>query len=296
MKLPLKTKVLDVFRTPLTIPALERRWRRLTIDQPYEGLRAKLTPNCHAYREGSYREVERHGLRWEVDVSELMGWYLYFGFVDPSHDEFIKLCQPGQTVLDVGGNIGMTALRAAKKVGATGQVFAFEPDQHNCARFRRHMALNAGFNVELIEAGLGEKPGWVTIQTVDVHNRGMNQISRATPSDPAKRVELTTVDEFVRARGLTAVDVIKVDVEGFEHAAILGARNTLHTYRPSLYVEFDDGLLSQQGTSSAELLRLLDELDYRMTVAGTDTALNPEAPPKHAHFDVLCRPYQAARS
>jgi len=220
----------------------------------------------------------------------MVGWYLYFGFVDPSHDSFAAECRRGDVVLDVGANIGVTALRAAQAVGPSGRVFAFEPDPTNCQGCRRHVAGNGVTNVEVIEAALGEKAGSAVIAVRDPHNRGMNRLERdPLPTGAGAPTSVTTIDDFVAAKGMERLDVIKVDVEGYEFAVLRGGRAALERFRPTLFLEIDDGLLAAQGESASKVLSFLKDLGYEVSRAESEEVLSERAPLENIHFDIVCR-------
>jgi FkbM family methyltransferase len=287
----LKTRILDLLRAPLRVGPAERAWVTATAGRPYVGLRAKLTPNHYSFQAPSLRTIRRYGFRLDVDISDLVGWYVYFGFRDPSHDLFVAECRPGDVVLDVGANIGITALRASAAVGPAGRVYAFEPDAINLSQLSRHISINGVTNVEIVELGLSDTPGSAHLGVVNAGNRGMNRIERA-PAESANGavVRLTTMDEFVTGRSLERVNVIKADVEGFEGAVLRGAARTLSRFRPTLFLEFDDQMLEYQGDTASGLLALLDDHGYQVYRADTGQLLPAGHVPRNVHVDLVCRP------
>ena len=88
------------------------------------------------------------------------------------------------------------------------------------------------------------------------------------------------LDDAVLAEGLSRVDLLKVDVEGAELALLRGAKEVLRRHRPLLLLEVNEGSLSRQGSSSAEVLALLDEAGYTVQVfaASGDVVPLGEAP------------------
>jgi len=89
----------------------------------------------------------------------------------------------------------------------------------------------------------------------------------------AVRVAATTIDELARAQGLTALDVIKLDLEGAELRALSGARNTLLRWRPLLVFEAAEAALARQGGSLQGVLSLLAECGYRVFCIDPATGL-----------------------
>jgi FkbM family methyltransferase len=281
----IRRAVLRTLRSVFLLRPLEAILLSRTVGRPYAGLASKLVPGCELYRRGRPRSVTRYGLRFVLDRSELMQWYLYWGFVDPSHDALLALCSPGDTVVDVGGNIGITALRAATIVGPSGRVIAFEPDPENLAGFRRQLAGNDLPNVEVVGCGLAERSGTLRLTVADEHNRGMNRIDPT--ASVGVDVPVTTLDAALAERGVTDVAVIKIDVEGYEHHVLQGAPATL-AQRPVLFVEISDDLLRAQGSSGPDLVREIEAAGYALHRADTGARLTADTA-AGVHVDAVCR-------
>lgn len=141
-----------------------------------------------------------------------------------SIQEYLK---PDQTFVDIGANKGDFSLLAAKMVGSKGAVLAFEPEPDNCGWIRKSIALNNYENIEVFEAALGgsneevelfigEKSGWHSLvkSQGDTDNRSIN-------------VTKHTLDSILENSNISAVDMIKIDVEGAEMEVLHGAEQTL---------------------------------------------------------------------
>ncbi|MGI9038525.1 MAG: FkbM family methyltransferase [Gemmatimonadota bacterium] len=140
----------------------------------------------------------------------------------------------GDTVLDLGGNLGTSAILFSDIVGRTGQVYSLEPVFHRV--LRRNMRANDIGNVEVIPSAVGSKTGVAEFTVTDFGLDSRRTSPSFGDSSGSLSVPMTTIDEFVDARHLTHVDFIKLDVEGSEEDALLGARRTLERYRPKLTV------------------------------------------------------------
>lgn len=283
----IKTAVLDILRAPLMSPSLGSVLCRLTEGQPYGGLLAKLTPNRHRYPRPSLRTVTRYGYRFTVDLSDFNGWALYFGFENKSHDQLLEECYLGNVILDVGANIGVTAIRMSAAVGSGGKIYAFEPDPANFSRCAHHVTTNSMTNIEIFQLGLGEISGELVLGFGKPDHCGTKRI---VPSGSnGQRIHVTTIDEFVSEKAISRLDLIKIDVEGFEYSVLRGASDTLSKYRPTLFLELDDSLLGDQGASPAQLLSLLDDLGYLVFHSESKQSIE-KTPMKNVHIDVVCRP------
>jgi FkbM family methyltransferase len=146
-------------------------------------------------------------------------------------------------VLDVGANLGLYTCLAAKRVGPTGQVHAFEPVAGIFQRLRRNLELNRLPGVVSNRCCLAASAGVRTI-TVCGGDRGAWSSLAAPGLDvrlSTEEVEATTLDGYVAAKGLTKVDLLKLDVEGAELEVLQGGAGLLsRDPRPLVLCEIED--------------------------------------------------------
>jgi FkbM family methyltransferase len=167
----------------------------------------------------------------------------------------------GDCVADVGAFIGLYAVALAVRVGETGSVLAFEPDIDNYAVLAEHCRLNGVLDrVELIGAAVGDSDDWVSFEG------GNGSESRVSGSGShACVVQSVRLDSIFAERRL---DILKVDVEGFEGAVLRGANGLLDDVdrRPRvIFIEMHPYAWSASGTSGAELLAFLRQRGYRVS-------------------------------
>lgn len=182
----------------------------------------------------------------------------------PDHAEIMLLANllgrlgTGLTFADVGANFGSYSLALARAVGAGGKVHAFEPQRIIYNMLVGSVALNGLENVWCHNVAIGEREGQIEIPQFDYHRElnfggiefGSEQrepLSQPRGHDPSRveLVRMTTIDSFAVPR----LDLMKIDVEGMEMAAIAGAGVTIRRCRPVLYVEWikaDAPALQQQ--------------------------------------------------
>jgi FkbM family methyltransferase len=142
---------------------------------------------------------------------------------------FTRLVVPGDVVYDVGAHVGFYTLLAAQCVGPRGQVVAFEPELRNLGYLRRHLELNRVTNVEVVEAAVAAASGWGNFRP------GLSPSMGRLASAGATRVPTVALDVLVD-EGLPAPGVVKMDIEGGEAEALLGARRVLTAHHPRLLV------------------------------------------------------------
>lgn len=165
----------------------------------------------------------------------------------------------GATILDVGANIGLTAVVAATV--SKGRVFAFEPGPTIYACLLETLKANPGLDVIPVNLGLGAVAGQLSFFD-DVNNpSGSHMITRHTCSRASDhRISVTTIDQFVSDRGLEALDLVKIDVEGFEIDVLRGGFETIATLKPAVFLEFNAyAMIAFRNVNPREMLSLLSQ-------------------------------------
>ena len=132
---------------------------------------------------------------------------------------------PGDTVVDVGANLGAFSVMAARVVGPTGRVVAFEPSPDAFDRLSENLALNALANVEAVPEAVGGEAGEAQLY---VHGKSAYTSffdgvdGRQTSHERTVSVTVRTLEQALDARGIGHVDLLKLDCEGAEYG-ILGS-------------------------------------------------------------------------
>ena len=213
----------------------------------------KVLPHDTAYRIGDFDG----DLLLDVNVRECVGVNLWHAPEQYEREERRRFCseiRPGTTVLDVGANIGIFTLLAAKR-GA--RVFAIEADPYNARILRRHVELN-GFSgqVTVIEMAAVETPGMVQLYRNESNRGGNSLYGEGVPIGVAGK----TVDSL----DLPPIDVCKIDIEGAEIPALRGMTETLRrSPNMKMLVECSDAFGKDRAT---ELLRLVKQAFSRISI------------------------------
>jgi FkbM family methyltransferase len=131
----------------------------------------------------------------------------------------------GDTVLDIGANVGYYTLQFANRVGPGGRVFAFEPDPANFALLRSNVERNGYRNVALSPLAAADRcgPGKLFISAT---NRGDHRAYDSHDGRPSVTIRTTTLDHFFRGYG-GPINLIKMDIQGAECSALEGMRGLL---------------------------------------------------------------------
>ena len=206
-----------------------------------------------------------------------------------------KLLKPGMIVIDGGANIGEISLVAAKRVGPSGRVFAFEPIGRFADQLQSNVALNALTNLRLLREGLSDEAGEAGIYLPagrfgdGTRHDGLGTLFRTDlRSSLEAHIPLTTLDRFVEGEGLGKVDLIKLDVDGSELNALKGGMSVLRAHKPALIVEVAELTCRAAGYEAKDIVALLRDLDYSIYVIGRRGSLAPLERIGLAEFQNLC--------
>lgn len=171
-----------------------------------------------------------------------------------------RTLRPGEHFVDCGANIGYFTLLAARLVGPTGRVDAFEPDPLNRARLEEHLRLNGSpAHVHVHAVALADHDGWATLYHPTETARNHGEASLFAPADAKAdsfSVPLARLDQVVP----TPPKLIKMDIEGAELAAIAGMTALLKAPQPpQLIVEHNPESAAAAGHKPGDLLRSLQD-------------------------------------
>src|SRR5271169_431984 len=220
------------------------------------------------------------GYRICISPAENLGYLM--GTDEPHLQRAIRrYVAAGDTVYDIGANLGYVSLSLAKRVGSGGQVVAFEPVPRNIERFRQNIEINGITNVRLLEFAASDRAGEAVIRIADNLSTASLVWHRNNPSASQVSVRTVAIDELVAAGDLGYPKFVKIDVEGAEGEVLDGMCRTLAAALPVLFVECSDA-----GREKA--WRLLQELGYRCQSAITGKEI--DAFDEYRHSDFLWLP------
>jgi FkbM family methyltransferase len=183
----------------------------------------------------------------------------------------------GDTVYDIGANVGYVSLSLAKHVGPRGRVIAFEPIPQNIAAFRKNIAINAIDNVRLLEYAASDSAGEALIRLAENPSTASLVWHRNDSSATEVSIHTVSIDELVGSGDLVHPKFVKIDVEGAEGLVLQGMRRTIAAARPVLFVECSDAGRDQAW-------HLLAELKYRCQSPITGKPVNTFEQYRHSDF------------
>lgn len=208
--------------------------------------------------------VQRDGLSYDLDLSEGIDFAIYLGMFERQTRNALKsLVKPGAVVLDIGANIGVHTMLLADLVGPSGRVVSFEPSDYGVRKLRRNLDLNpelAG-RVTLFHCFLAATDGaivpdkifssWPLADSEGLHQKHLG-LAMPTNGAPGR-----TIDGILAELGGPPVQLVKMDVDGFESEVLRGAATLLSRSRPIFVMELSPYVLDERGSSLEELLGFL---------------------------------------
>jgi FkbM family methyltransferase len=160
------------------------------------------------------------------------------------------------TVLDIGANIGYYALMESK---VCKRVIALEPDIDNYTNLKKNIAVNKYTNIQPYLMAAGDKDGTLEFALSKVPN--WHRVAVGGEKDVVI-VPVSKVDTFLDKIGNPKIDLLRMDVEGYEYNILEGAKETIKRDKPDMFIEIHRDLLKNFGNSALKLFKLLAEYDY----------------------------------
>jgi FkbM family methyltransferase len=197
--------------------------------------------------------------------SYLTGVVLSTGTYEPEETRlFRSKCRRGDTVIDVGANVGWYTIIASKLVGKNGRVIAFEPDPESFALLKRNVLANGCDNAILEQKALSNTAGTLTLH-LDEENKVMHSTVFDTKG-AAIKVEALRLDDYLENR-FKNVDFVKIDVEGAEPMVLEGMQRTIQSHPGiRLVIEFAPERVIATGRQPKQYLEGFINQGFRISI------------------------------
>jgi len=246
--------------------------------------------------------VTRRGIQWQLDLREGIDLAIYlFGYFEyETVRAYRRLLKPGNTVLDIGANIGAHTMHLARCVSPTGKVIAFEPTAYAYNKLRQNIALNP------LLAGLIQAEQIMLVNSDDTQVKPQlysswqihDAVAGTHPKHGGRLMDTigarnTMLDRYIDEHKPGTISLIKLDVDGHECQVLRGARELLERDKPVLLMEIMPYGLDEAGASLDELLTILAAHGYKLyeldgrTALPADGSIREKIPPAGG-INVLC--------
>lgn len=168
--------------------------------------------------------------KFSIDISNLIG----------------LLCKPGYTCLDIGSNYGYTSILLLKKIGVNGKVYSWEPNKflfenylsnvktHNITYYNKAVSNIVGKSDYYVFSKDGAPACY---NTLDKRKRDKVLKNKISKSYETQVIETETLDYWWKQKDKPCVDLIKIDVEGYEEKVVQGSYDLLKNCSPILIIE-----------------------------------------------------------
>ena len=226
-----------------------------------------------------------------MQIAELSEHIYCYNF-EKKEQYFVRaILKPGDVFVDVGANIGLYTVIGARAVGARGHVYSFEPTSKTFNRLVANVKLNQFTNVTYSKVALSDNRSKAELHVSLERWDAWNTLGKPTGTDGSgfgiEEVNMIPWDVFASEHGISKVNFMKIDVEGWECKVLKGASKMLiQADAPTLLVEFNDEALLAAGASSSELYDLLTSFGYSIYRQGKKPLELVPFPPMATKYDI----------
>lgn len=229
--------------------------------------------------------AHRYGINWLLDLSEVIDFVIFLTgrFEHGTVKRIHELISAGDTVIDIGANIGAHTLPLAKVVGPSGCVIALEPTEYAFKKLTNNITLNPQLSnhvkadqvmlVKSANATLESQlySSWPLAKKKQEHEKHRGRL-RSTQGARA-----VCLDDYVRNENIDNVKLVKIDVDGFEIDVLYGGGNFFKSQKPVIVMEFAPYTLEERGESISGLISFLISVGYQLQDLKTGAPLPLDA-------------------
>lgn len=212
--------------------------------------------------------IRLDGVRIFVRPGEVVGHAVAYGQFEPFERRlFVSLVREGDTVFDVGANFGLYSVLASARLRG-GSLHAFEPNPELFPILKSNLEKRPFGRLEAHQVAIGAMRGNVAFNcAVDSAFSSIIETERVA-TERTVVVPMTTIEAFMEERGIPRVDLVKIDVEGYEPEVLQGARRLLERPdAPIVFIEVAQANLQPRKMTQGAVLDELVRCGYEVLVA-----------------------------
>jgi len=175
-----------------------------------------------------------------------------------------KELHENMTCLDIGANIGYYATIESQSVGKLGHVIAIEPSPINFSFLKRNMKLQKNSNYELYNFAMGNIEGEINFLISEKSNlsRVVQEGENIPDGCELIKIPLKTVDNLIEEMNVEKIDLIRMDVEGYELQILEGSKNSIKKFKPMIQIELHTEILGPKDLK--KILKDLQNFGYQI--------------------------------
>ena len=222
--------------------------------------------------------------------------YLLRDWAEPELRELDQLLKPGDVFIDVGANIGLYTLKAARLVGPEGKVAALEPGHDAYQQLKANLALNDYDWVRPLKIAASDEEGVAVLHHVPLGDDPQAFSLVAHPQAvEGETVRTTRLDTLVEQLAFDRIDLIKIDVEGAEPMVLDGATRVLSAQRPAILFECNAHINSggESAGAAGAAWAGLEAFGYRFYRLANRVFEPADRPPESFCNMLACHPERA---
>jgi len=212
--------------------------------------------NFNFYDDGDHEEILYHA-----------HWKKYF------NEEYIKIkpyIREGDTVIDIGSNLGLFTLILSDLIGANGKVYSFEPSTVLFDKLSKNLQLNNLNNVGAFKLGIGRKEDEIELYFNPQQGGLSSIVERVSENCISEQIRIITLDKFTNDF-TEKISFIKIDTEGYEPEVLIGGINLIQKDKPVIYIE----LGGKYQKSSYSAINILKKHNYKCDAFSIDLTTVP---------------------
>jgi FkbM family methyltransferase len=211
----------------------------------YDSPLRKVIPRSRAYNHEKFEYSTSPYMKMILDRRDYSQWRIFSGGlrINTRIFNYVPVNPFKFEMIDVGANIGGYSVLFSNEIDVENfNIHVFEPNPLIISGLEENMKRlemsNLSVNVYLNRYALGVREGRLPLKVNENHSGISTFGNTKRQFTRTIDVDVTTLDNYVREKGLTKLDLIKIDVEAFEPSVILGSRETITNLKPAIYFEF----------------------------------------------------------
>ncbi len=160
--------------------------------------------------------------------------------------------------IDIGANFGLYSIYASRFIGINGQIISFEPFENNFNSLITNIKINNLSNIKAEKIAIGETNGTTELY-YDEQEKNLGMVSvKFLKNSIHEKVKKVSLDSYFKNNPVNKIDLIKIDIEGYEYNALLGMRDLLKKFHPILIIEILENCKNEEN-----IITYLERLDYK---------------------------------
>lgn len=222
--------------------------------------------------------IRLHFGAWWFLRNDWTSYAVFIGEFDQYEFKFAEnFLRPGMVAIDIGAHHGIFTLLAAKRVGKSGRVIAFEPSPRELKALLFHVKINRLSNVSIEPFAVANSEGKEDFFVCMQKSTGCNSLRAPQFGERLVKIPVSvkTLDGFARGTGLENVDMVKIDAEGAELEILQGASFFFQRNRPIVLCEIAEKRTRIWGYHASQLLDPLLAYGYKWFEPTREGRLRP---------------------